>query len=152
MSKNISTADILLVEDNPCDADLALRALKKKNLHFNVIHFEDGMEALEAIFSQLDEKGEKRGCQFPHLILLDLKLPGLSGKEILRALKRDEKTRMIPVVILTSSNQHSDVKECYNLGANAYIIKPLDFGEYINSVSEAASFWMHINYMPDEFS
>ena len=148
MNKDISTAEILLIEDNASDADLTLRALKKKNLHFNTIHFDDGAEALEAILSQLHSGGR----QFPHLILLDLKLPGLSGKEILGELKNNKKTRMIPVVMLTSSNQLSDVMECYQLGANAYIVKPLDFVEYISLVSEAASFWLNMNYMPDEFN
>lgn len=152
MSKNISTADILLVEDNASDAELTLRALKKGNHHCNVIHFEDGNEALEALFQQLEDQEGKNGPQFPHLIFLDLKLPGLSGKEILRTLKQNEKTRLIPVVMLTSSNQESDVRECYQFGANAYIVKPVNFEQYTHTISEAAYFWMQINYMPDEFS
>jgi two-component system response regulator len=152
MNKDISTADILLIEDNLNDADLTLRALKKRNLHVNTVHFDDGAEALEAISRQLDDQ-EGTGCkQFPHLILLDLKLPGLGGKEILSVLKRNEATRMVPVVMLTSSNQLCDVKECYQLGANAYIVKPVDFTEYINAVAEAASFWLSINYLPDQFN
>lgn len=152
MVKKMDTADILLVEDNLTDAELTMRALKKKDLHLNVIHFEDGAEALKAIFSRLDEHTELNGKHFPQLILLDLKLPGMHGKEILRELKGNEKTRMIPVVILTSSNQQSDVTDCYQLGSNAYIVKPLDFEEYMSKVSKAAFFWMHVNYMPDEFS
>ena len=151
MNKNISTADILLIEDNPNDADLTLRALKKKNLHVNVVHFDDGREALEAIFGQLNDREGTSGKQFPHLIFLDLKLPGLSGKEVLSELKKNGKTRIIPIVILTSSNQPSDVMECFQLGANAYIVKPLDFTEYVNLISEAAFFWLKINYMPDAF-
>ena len=151
MNKDISTADILLIEDNPSDADLTLRALKKKNLHVNVVHFDDGREALEATFRHLHNKETASGKQFPHLILLDLKLPGLSGKEILSQLKKNERTRVIPVVMLTSSNQPSDVMGCYQLGANAYIVKPLDYGEYVSLISEVAYFWLKINYMPDEF-
>lgn len=152
MPKDIDTADILLIEDNYSDADLTLRALKKKNLHLKVVHFEDGAEALEALFSRLGEKAERSGRYIPHLILLDLKLPGMHGKEILKELKRHSKTKMIPVVVLTSSNQQRDVSECYQLGCNAYIVKPMDFEEYMCRVSEAAFFWMQINYMPDEFS
>ena len=152
MAKNISTADIILIEDNISDADLALRAFRKTNLHLNVVHFEDGSEALESLFSQFDEKNEPDTPHLPHLVLLDLKLPGLHGKDILRALKENKKTRKIPVVMLTSSNQHSDVSDCYQLGCNAYIVKPLEFDEYVRLVSEAVSFWVHVNYMPDEFS
>lgn len=152
MSKSISTADIVLIEDNAGDADLTMRALKKKNLHYNVIHFEEGAEALDAIFQHLNDEKEISSQQFPHLIFLDLKLAGLSGKEVLKALKENEKTRRIPVVVLTSSNQENDVTQCYNYGANAYIVKPLDLDEYIHSVSEAANFWMKINYVPDGFS
>lgn len=152
MNKNVSTADILLIEDSASDADLALRALKKKNFHVNAVHFNDGAEALKAIFGQLNQQGATSGRQLPHLIFLDLKLPGLGGKDILKELKKNANTRMIPVVMLTSSNQPSDVMECYQLGANAYIVKPLDFSEYVNTISEAASFWLKINYMPDEFS
>lgn len=152
MLKNLDTADILLIEDNKSDADLTLRALKKKNLHLNVIHFEDGAEALEAIFSRLKDKAGFNGRYFPRLILLDLKLPGMHGKDILRELKGNEKTSMIPVVVLTSSNQQSDVSDCYRLGSNAYIVKPLDFEKYMCLVSEAAFFWTQVNYMPDEFS
>lgn len=152
MLKKMDTADILLIEDNKSDADLTLRALKKKNLHLNVFHFEDGAEALEAIFSRLEGKAGFNSRPFPRLILLDLKLPGMQGKDILRELKGNEKTSMIPVVVLTSSNQQIDVSDCYRLGSNAYIVKPLDFDKYMDLVSEAAFFWMQVNYMPDEFS
>jgi two-component system response regulator len=140
--------DILLIEDNSTDADLTLRALKLKNLHLSVTHVEDGVEALDFIF----RKGsfENRLSEhLPKLILMDLKLPKMDGPNVLKEIKRNEITKAIPVVILTSSNQESDIRECYRLGANAYIVKPLEFEDYLHQISSAAYFWMNINCLPD---
>ncbi len=136
--KNI---EILLVEDNQDDADLAIRALKKKNLANNLLHLEDGAEALSFIFSP-------DGLNTPRLILLDLKMPKISGIEVLKALKSDERTRTIPVVMLTSSKEEPDIKECYALGVNSYIVKPVEFDGFLNAVSELGMYWLLLNQPP----
>ena len=133
--------EILLVEDNQDDADLAIRALKKKNLANNLLHLEDGAEALSFIFSP-------DGLNTPRLILLDLKMPKISGIEVLKALKSDERTRHIPVVMLTSSKEEPDIKECYALGVNSYIVKPVEFDSFLNAVSELGMYWLLLNQPP----
>lgn len=133
--------DVLLVEDNIDDAVLAIRALKKKNLANNLLHVEDGEEALKYIFS--DE-----GLNTPKIILLDLKMPKVSGIEVLRKLKADERTRQIPVVVLTSSKEEPDVKECYALGVNSYIVKPVEFDKFLEAVSELGVYWLMLNQSP----
>jgi two-component system, response regulator len=138
MKKNI---EILLVEDNPDDADLAIRALKKRNLANHLLHLEDGASALEFIFSP-------EGLNTPKLILLDLKMPKLNGMQVLHAIKSDERTKTIPVVILTSSKEDPDIKECYALGANSYIVKPVEFDKFLDAVSDLGLYWMLLNHPP----
>jgi two-component system response regulator len=133
--------DILLVEDNIDDAVLAIRALKKKNLANNLLHVEDGEEALKYIFSD-------DGLNTPKIVLLDLKMPKVSGIEVLRALKSDERTKHIPVVVLTSSKEEPDVKECYALGVNSYIVKPVEFDKFLEAVSEMGVYWLMLNQAP----
>jgi two-component system response regulator len=138
MKQNI---EILLVEDNPDDADLAIRALKKRNLANHLLHLEDGAAALEFIFSS-------EGLNTPKLILLDLKMPKLNGMQVLHALKSDERTKTIPVVILTSSKEDPDIKECYALGANSYIVKPVEFDKFLDAVSDLGLYWLLLNHPP----
>jgi two-component system, response regulator len=122
--------EILLVEDNPNDAELAMRALKKNNLANNVIRVCDGEEALDFIFARGQFKTRER-LNIPKLILLDLKLPKVDGLELLKIIKADPITKLIPVVVLTSSKEESDMIESYRLGVNSYIVKPVDFDKFI---------------------
>lgn len=133
-------AEILLVEDNPNDAELAIRALKKNNLANNLVHLEDGQEALDYLF---DENND-----MPKLILMDVKMPRVDGIEVLRKLKSDEKRKVIPVVMLTSSKEDKDIIEAYNLGVNAYIVKPVDFDQFVKDVTQLGFFWMILNQPP----
>jgi two-component system response regulator len=136
--------EILLVEDNPDDARLTIRALTKQNLANNLVHLHDGAEALDFIYSK-GEYENREHKSYPKVILLDLKMPRVDGIELLRQLKGDENTRSIPVVILTSSNEDPDIKTCYELGANSYIVKPVDFQEFTRAVSELGLYWMLLN-------
>jgi len=135
-----NVAEILLVEDNPNDAELAIRALKKNNLANNLVHLEDGQEALDYLY---DENNE-----MPKLILMDVKMPRVDGIEVLRKLKSDEKRKVIPVVMLTSSKEDKDIIEAYNLGVNAYIVKPVDFDQFVKAVAQLGFFWMILNQPP----
>jgi two-component system, response regulator len=140
--------EILLVEDNPSDAELALRALKKNNLANNVIRVCDGEEALDFIFACGQYKTRER-LNIPRLILLDLKLPKIDGLEFLKIIKADPVTRLIPVVVLTSSVEESDMVESYRLGVNSYIVKPVDFDKFIESVKNIGFYWLLLNQQPD---
>ncbi len=139
--------EILLVEDNPSDAELTSRALKKKNLIERVYHVKDGAEAINFIFAEGDFAGEFK-VNLPKLILLDLKMPKVNGLEVLRKVRADDRTKMIPVVILTSSKEARDIAEAYRLGANSFIEKPLEFDKYMSAVSEIANYWMSLNLAP----
>ncbi|HWY10440.1 MAG TPA: response regulator, partial [Bacteroidia bacterium] len=118
--------EILLVEDNMSDAELTIRALKKNNLANKLVHLKDGAEALDFIFAhgQFSERKVENG---PKVILLDLKMPKVNGIEVLKKIKADERTKKIPVVVLTSSKEDPDIQECYRLGVNSYVVKPVDF-------------------------
>jgi len=140
--------EILLVEDNPSDAELALRALKKNNLANNVIRACDGEEALDFIFARGQFKERKRE-NGPKVILLDLKLPKIDGLEVLRIIKADPVTKIIPVVVLTSSKEEKDMIESYRLGVNSYIVKPVDFDQFTNSVRDIGLYWLLLNEQPD---
>lgn len=139
--------EILLVEDNMDDALLTIRALKKKNLSNNIHHLKDGAEALEYIFGQLDADPNAI-IDKPKVILLDLKMPRVNGLEVLERIKSDERTKTIPVVVLTSSNQDPDIEKCYELGANSYIVKPVGFDNFMSTVSELGMYWMLLNQRP----
>jgi two-component system, response regulator len=132
--------DILLVEDNPDDAGLTIRALKKHNLANKLLHLEDGQEALDFLFNDENE--------MPRLVLLDLKMPRVDGIDVLRRLKNDEKRKVIPVVVLTSSKEEKDIVESYQIGVNAYIVKPVDFDQFAKAVAEVGLFWMVLNQPP----
>jgi two-component system response regulator len=136
--------DILLIEDNPHDAELTTRALKKHNLANNLLILEDGAEALDFILCQGRYKDRSRGNN-PKVILLDLKLPKISGLEVLKIIKNNERTSSIPIVILTSSQEEPDIKEAYKLGVNSYVVKPMDFNQFITAVSNLGLYWLLVN-------
>lgn len=133
--------EILLVEDNPDDAGLAIHALKKHNLANHLLHLHDGEEALEYLFSA-------DLPTIPKVILLDLKMPKVDGIEVLRKLKSDERRRIIPVVVLTSSKEERDIVESYKLGVNAYIVKPVDFDKFVKAIADIGFFWLLLNQPP----
>jgi two-component system response regulator len=141
--------EILLVEDNETDAELTIRALKRNNLANKLVWVKDGAEALDFIFatgkySQRDMEG------LPRLILLDLRMPKVDGLEVLQAIKADERTRMIPIVVLTSSKEDRDIVESYELGVNSYVSKPVEFDEFTEAVSTLGLYWMLLNKPPEE--
>jgi len=138
--------DVLLVEDNPADAELALRALRKGKLANNIIWVKDGAEALEFIFRTGAYAG--RPNQNPKLILLDIKLPKVDGMAVLKRLKEDENTRVIPVVVVTSSAEGRDLVKSYKLGANSYIVKPVEFEQFSETMTKAGYYWMLMNKTP----
>ncbi len=139
--------EILLVEDNPDDAELALHALKKENLANQIMLARDGEEALDFIFCRGPHSGRNFNHQ-PRLILLDLKLPKVDGLEVLRQVKNDPRTRAIPVVILTASREEKDLVNGYQLGVNAYIQKPVDFDQFRAIVKQLGMFWLVVNQPP----
>jgi CheY-like chemotaxis protein len=138
--------EILLIEDNPFEAELAIRNLKKNHLANNLIHMDDGAEALDFIFARGRYEGSYRPN--PKLILLDLKLPKVSGHEILRQIRADERLKSTPVVVLTSSNEESDIMESYKLGVNSYIVKPVNFEAFSKSIADLGMYWMVLNKKP----
>ncbi len=138
------TVEVLLVEDNPHDAELTLRALKRHRPDRTVFVAKDGAEALEFLFSSPNSQAGYR----PKVILLDLKLPKVDGLEVLRKIKSDERTRTIPVVVLTSSREDQDILESYALGVNSYVVKPVDFDQFLQSVSELGLYWLLLNELP----
>ncbi len=144
---NADAVDILLVEDNPNDLELALRALKKHNLANNVIVARDGAEALDFIFGT-GSYAHRQIEKIPKVVLLDLKLPKVDGLEVLRRIKADERTKAIPVVVLTSSQEERDVVDSYRLGVNSYMVKPVDFDQFLASVSQLGLYWLVCNTPP----
>lgn len=139
--------EILLVEDNPQDAELTIRALKKRHLTNHLVHVSDGQAALDFLFGTGDYEGRDVQHQ-PKVVLLDLKLPKLDGIEVLRQLRADERTKLVPVVVLTSSHEDRDVIETYQLGANSYIVKPVDFENFSEAVSNLGLYWLLLNEPP----
>ncbi|EKQ52624.1 MAG: response regulator (CheY-like receiver and winged-helix DNA-binding domain containing protein) [Methanobacterium sp. Maddingley MBC34] len=144
---NLDEMEILLVEDNPTDAELTMRALKRKNLANRLVWVKDGAEALDFIYAQ-GQFQDRDPADLPHLILLDLRMPKVDGLEVLKKIKANERTRKIPVVVLTSSQQDKDVVESYKLGVNSYVSKPVEFDEFIDAVSTLGLYWMLINKPP----
>jgi CheY-like chemotaxis protein len=140
----MNTLEILLVEDNPDDAALTKRAFKSHNLSNNLIHLKNGEEALNFIFNGAIFDG-KTFTNFPKIILLDLKMPKVNGMEVLEKVKSDPATKSIPVVILTSSAEDPDIKRCYELGANSYIVKPVEFENFSKTVIELGMYWLLLN-------
>ena len=138
---------ILLVEDNPDDAKLTLRALEKNNISNEVIVASDGVEALDYLFGRGSHAGRKVE-EVPQLMLLDLNLPKVDGFEVLRAVRADPRTRRLPVVVLTSSLEETDMVRSYDLGANSYVRKPVDFGEFLAAVRQLGLYWLLLNETP----
>jgi two-component system response regulator len=147
MNESIKELDILLVEDNETDAELCMRALKKHNLANNLVWMKDGAEALDFIFRTGAYAGTPNGVK-PRVILLDLRLPKVDGIEVLRRLKSDERTREIPIAVLTSSKEDRDLKECYRLGVNSYIAKPVEFDQFADTIAKLGLYWLVINRVP----
>lgn len=139
--------EILLVEDNPEDLELAQRALRKANLTNRIHIARDGAEALEFIFCEGPHAGRSIEDS-PKVVLLDLKLPKVDGLEVLRRLKSDPRTRSIPVVVLTSSKEQSDLVESYHLGVNSYIVKPVNFEGFVSAVQQLGMYWLLLNQAP----
>ncbi|CAN5917314.1 response regulator [soil metagenome] len=135
---------ILLVEDNPSDEELTLRALKKSNILNRVVVVRDGAEALDWLF-RTGSHAERSTDEVPQVILLDLKLPKIDGLEVLRSIRADERTKLLPVVVLTSSIQEQDVVASYGLGANSYVRKPVDFTQFVDAVRQLGLYWLVIN-------
>lgn len=142
--EDITCAEILIVEESPRDAELIIRALRKNNLANNVYVAEDGEEALDFIFCSGKFKGRSFD-NFPKVVLLALKLPKISGLEIIRLVKRDKRTHHIPVVVVTSSREETDRKMAYELGVNSYVVKPNKYDQFINAMSSVGLYWMLVN-------
>jgi two-component system response regulator len=140
-------ADILLVEDNPDDVELTLRSLRKNNVTNRVVVVQNGAEALDYLFRP-DRGTDGVTIDLPKVILLDLKLPLVSGIEVLRQCKADERTRRIPIVVLTSSREEPDIQTCYGLGVNSYIVKPVDFQQFTDAVRQVGLYWLLLNEAP----
>ena len=138
---------ILLVEDNPDDEMLTLRALKKNNILNKVIVARDGAQALDLLFGT-DESGDNKLSCLPQLILLDLNLPKINGLEVLKKIRSHERTRLLPVVILTTSNEDRDRIESYKLGANSYVRKPVNFEQFSNAILQLGVYWLVLNQGP----
>ena len=139
--------EILLVEDNPEDVELTLRALKNNNLANNVHVVNDGAEAIDFLFGR-GKYSDRDVHHHPKVVLLDLKLPKVSGIEVLQKIRADERTRSIPVVVLTSSKEERDVVDAYKLGVNSYIVKPVDFDHFVKTVSDLGLYWLLLNQPP----
>ncbi|MCX6306687.1 MAG: response regulator [Bacteroidetes bacterium] len=145
--KPFDPIDILIVEDNPSDAELTIRAMKKGNLANHIFVAENGEEALDFIFSR-GKFSERDKSKTLKVIFLDLKLPKVSGLEVLKVVKSTESTKMLPVVIITSSKEDPDIQEAYALGANSYIVKPVDFDSFIHAISTTGLYWLQLNVPP----
>jgi two-component system response regulator len=141
----VNPAKILLVEDNPDDVALTMRALKSHNITNDVIVAQDGVQALDFLFGTQGDAGPE---ELPAVVLLDLKLPKVNGMEVLQRIRSDERTRMLPVVILTSSDEERDVVHGYSLGANSYVRKPVDFVEFTRAAQQLGLYWLLMNRAP----
>lgn len=145
----LDEVEILLVEDNDADAELTIRALRKHKLTNRLHRVVDGAEALDFVYAN-GKYAERNGGARPRAILLDLKLPKVSGMEVLRKLKSDESRRTIPVIVLTSSREDRDLDEAYRLGVNSYIVKPVDFDKFVQAVEQLGLYWSLLNERPHE--
>jgi two-component system response regulator len=139
--------EVLLVEDSVSDAEMTIRALKKNNMANQLLHLKDGAEALDFLFAE-GAYSDRLIENTPRVVLLDLKMPKVNGIEVLRRIKSDERTKKIPVVILTSSKEDPDIQKCYDLGVNGYVVKPVEFDEFYKAISSIGLYWMIVNEPP----
>jgi len=140
--------EILLVEDNVSDAEMTIHALKRNNLANKLLHLKDGAAALDFIFAE----GAYADMQMENtlkVILLDLKMPKVNGLEVLQRIRTDERTKRIPVVVLTSSKEDPDIRKCYDLGVNSYVVKPVEFDEFQKAITDLGLYWMIVNQQPE---
>jgi two-component system response regulator len=144
----IKEIQIILIEDSPDDAELTMRSLKKSNVVNDILWLKDGEEALHYLLRK-GEYAEREVIKKPKLILLDLKLPKVSGIEVLEVIKKNEDLKTIPVVIMTSSRENKDLERCYQLGVNSYVVKPINFNKFMNLANEVSMYWVMINKTPD---
>ena len=140
--------EILLVEDSPYDAELTIRELTRRHLANKLVHLKDGAEALDFVFGT-GAYADRDTSKHPKVVLLDLKLPKVDGLEVLKAIKTDERTRTIPVVVMTSSQEQRDVVDSYHLGVNSYVVKPVDFDHFSKAVSDLRCYWVLLNHSLD---
>ena len=141
---NNEPSDILIVEDNQNDVLLTIRSLKKHKLANSIIHVSDGQAAIDYLFGEGSHQG-RNVMEQPRVVLLDLKLPKLDGLQVLARIRADQRTKLLPVVILTSSQEESDLVQSYNLGANSYIVKPVEFENFAKSIYEIGLYWLLLN-------
>ena len=139
--------DVLLVEDNPSDAELTIKALRKNKIINALLHLQDGEDALESIFAT-GKYADRNMGDIPKIILLDLKMPKVDGLEVLTKIKSDQRTKIIPVVLLTSSKEEKDIVNSYKLGVNSYIVKPVEFDTFVKAVSDLGLYWLLVNQPP----
>ncbi len=145
---NTNSVEILLVEDNITDAELTIRELKKHNMANNLVHLKDGEEALDFIFGTGQYAGIREIQHPPKVVLLDIQMPKVNGIEVLQKMKSDPSTRAVPIVILTSSKENPDIKKCYELGANSYIVKPVNFDGFAQAIKNLGFYWLLLNQPP----
>lgn len=143
-----NSVEILLVEDTPNDAELTIRELKKHRMSNNLVHVHDGEEALDFLFATGKYAATRDVVYSPKVILLDIQMPKINGIEVLERIKADPRTRSIPVVILTSSKENPDIQKCYDLGANSYIVKPVNFEGFATAIKNLGFYWLLLNQSP----
>jgi len=144
----MNSVDVLLVEDNMTDAELAIREFRKNRLANNLVHVRDGEEALDFLFAQGKFEGLRENALPPKVVLLDIQMPKVNGIEVLQRMKVDDRTRSTPVVMLTSSKQDPDIQQCYALGANSYIVKPVNFERFAEAIRNLGFHWLLLNQPP----
>jgi two-component system, response regulator len=138
---------VLLVEDNPDDAEFTLRALRKANVALNIVLVDNGVKALDFVFGT-GSFAERAGARLPRIMLLDLKMPKVDGLEVARRIKKDPRTRSLPIIIFTSSREQRDIDESYQVGANSYVVKPIDYAELITKLGDLVRYWLQLNESP----
>jgi len=143
-----NSVEVLLVEDNMVDAEITIRALKKYNMANKLVHVKNGKEAVDFIFATGSYAGIRDILFPPKVVLLDIQMPKMNGIEVLEKIKADPRTRTMPVVILTSSKEHPDIQKCYDLGANSYIVKPVNFEGFAEAIKNLGFYWLLLNQPP----
>ena len=145
---NPNSVEVLLVEDNSTDAELTIRELKKHNMANNLVHVKNGADAIDFIFGTGVFAGSRDISYPPKVVLLDIQMPKMNGIEVLAKIKTDPRTKQMPVVILTSSKENPDIKKCYDLGANSYIVKPVNFESFAEAIKNLGFYWLLLNQRP----